>query len=107
MMPPEDLGVLDLAGHDRVRHAGLLQHVMHVPSWPSEIQWIAAPCRARPRRRARETSLPSTAMIVTSCPWRTRGVEDEKRETAVAGDEPELHFVGDELLGLAASDGAG
>ncbi len=44
----EQLHVLDLPGHHRLRDAGVLQNVlMHLPSWPSEIQWRSAAELAR------------------------------------------------------------
>ena len=84
---------------------------MHVPSWPSEIQWNgAAGGRAAASASSGKASSLS-ATTVTSWPGAARGVEDEKREPAVAGDQAEAHrwrlLVRDHFLGAPRWRAAG
>ena len=83
----EQLGVLDLPGHHRLRHAGVLQQADQLAELPERDPVQRG--RGRPRRDVGEIGKGfflegDDGHVVAGA---ARGVEDEEREAAVAGDQ--------------------
>ena len=82
----EDLRVLDLPCHHRLRHAGAAQHRNALPQLPQrEPVKVGAVAAGRVFELAKRLFLDGDDRHLV--PHRTRRVEHEKRESAVAGDE--------------------
>ena len=87
----EELGVLDLPGHHRLRHAGLLQQADALPELAER-----DPVQAAPGGRAAAVVQIGKGLFLERddrhvVPGAAGGVEHQEREPAVAGDQTETH----------------